>query len=55
MQPKEHWEQLYSSKSVDEVSWFQEHAALSLKLIRDAGIALTAPIIDVGGRGIDVG
>lgn len=49
MQPKEHWEQVYSSKSVDEVSWFQEHAALSLKLIRDAGVALTAPIIDVGG------
>lgn len=49
MQPKEHWEQLYSSKSVDEVSWFQEHAALSVKLIRDAGVALTAPIIDVGG------
>lgn len=49
MQPKEHWEQVYSSKSVDEVSWFQEHAALSLKLIRDAGVAQTAPIIDVGG------
>ncbi|MDP3813676.1 class I SAM-dependent methyltransferase [Pseudomonas sp.] len=49
MQPKEHWEQVYSSKAVDEVSWFQEHAALSLKLIRDAGVPLTASIIDVGG------
>ncbi len=49
MQSKDHWEQVYSTKAVDEVSWFQEHAELSLKLIRDAGIALTASIIDVGG------
>lgn len=49
MQSKEHWEKVYSTKATDEVSWFQEHAALSLKLIRDAGVSLTASIIDVGG------
>jgi 2-polyprenyl-3-methyl-5-hydroxy-6-metoxy-1,4-benzoquinol methylase len=43
-----HWESVYSSKSVDEVSWFQPHAASSLRLIKgcaDRG----AHIIDVGG------
>lgn len=49
MQPKEHWEQVYESKPTDTVSWFQEHAAQSLRLIRDTGVPLTASVIDVGG------
>jgi len=49
MQPKEHWEKVYTTKSATQVSWFQEHAALSLKLIREAGIGPSASIIDVGG------
>ena len=49
MQSKEHWEQVYSSKSVDRVSWYQEHAEQSLRLIRATGVPLTASIIDVGG------
>ncbi|MEB0008350.1 class I SAM-dependent methyltransferase [Pseudomonas sp. RTB3] len=49
MQSKEHWENVYTTKAADEVSWFQEHAALSLKLIREAGVPPTASIIDVGG------
>lgn len=46
---KTHWEKVYSTKASTEVSWFQEHAALSLKLIRDAGTPTSAAIIDVGG------
>lgn len=49
MQSKKHWENVYSTKAATEVSWFQEHAALSLRLIREAGIASSASIIDVGG------
>jgi len=49
MQSKDHWEKVYTDKAIDEVSWFQEHAALSLKLIRDADMPPTASIIDVGG------
>ncbi len=49
MQPKEHWEQLYSSKADNNVSWFQEHAELSLRLIRETGIPKSAAIIDIGG------
>ena len=49
MEPKEHWEKVYNAKAPTEVSWFQEHAELSLKLIRDAAIPMSASIIDVGG------
>jgi hypothetical protein len=40
VQSKEHWEQVYSSKNADEVSWFQKHAALSLRIIRDNDVAV---------------
>lgn len=49
MQSKEHWEKVYSTKSSDAVSWFQEHAEESLKLIRGTGVPYSAAIIDVGG------
>lgn len=46
---KSHWEKVYHTKASTEVSWFQEHAELSLKLIREAGTPASAAIIDVGG------
>jgi 2-polyprenyl-3-methyl-5-hydroxy-6-metoxy-1,4-benzoquinol methylase len=49
MQPKSHWEKVYSSKASTAVSWFQEHAERSLQLIRDTGVARSGAIIDVGG------
>lgn len=49
MQSKEHWENIYSTKATDAVSWFQEHAEYSLRLIRGTGVPLSASIIDVGG------
>jgi ubiquinone/menaquinone biosynthesis C-methylase UbiE len=49
MQPKDHWEQVYATKEPDQVSWFQEHAAQSLRLINMSGLPRTASVIDVGG------
>lgn len=49
MDRKQHWEQIYTSKVSDSVSWFQQHAALSVRLIHDTGLAKQAAIIDVGG------
>lgn len=49
MPSKQHWEKVYSTKSATEVSWFQQHAELSLQLILDANTSPTASIIDVGG------
>jgi SAM-dependent methyltransferase len=49
MQPKEHWERVYTTKPTDGVSWFQDHAEQSLRLIRGTGAPLSAAVIDVGG------
>jgi SAM-dependent methyltransferase len=47
MDRKAHWEGIYSSKSEQEVSWFQPDPSRSLELIRAA--------LPEGGRVIDVG
>ncbi len=46
---QEHWENVYTSKQPDAVSWFQEHATHSLDLIRSSSPSFDANIIDVGG------
>mgnify|MGYP001198630666 CR=1 FL=1 len=46
---KTHWEKIYSTKSSDDVSWFQPEPTRSLALIRDSGISKDQAIIDVGG------
>lgn len=49
MQRKEHWERVYSTRQITEVSWFQEHAVRSLRLIEATAVPKSAAIIDVGG------
>jgi len=46
---KAHWENVYTTKSEKEVSWFQENPAPSLELIALAGLSADAAIIDIGG------
>lgn len=46
---KRHWEKVYQTKQADQVSWFQEHAELSLQFIRNTGVAKNGHIMDVGG------
>jgi hypothetical protein len=43
-----HWENVYSSKPANEVSWFQPEARLSLELIAARRLAPDAAILDVG-------
>lgn len=49
MELKEHWEKVYAEKSDLEVSWYQESPAISLELIKEAGLGKSASIIDIGG------
>ena len=49
MHAKTHWEGIYSTKQMTEVSWFQEHSDVSLDLIGRTGIGKGGLIIDVGG------
>lgn len=49
MNKKAHWENVYSTKPHDQVSWFREHLDNSLQLIMRTGVEKDAAIIDVGG------
>lgn len=46
---KRHWENIYQTKKLTEVSWFQPTPETSLDLIQKTGVLKTARIIDVGG------
>ena len=49
MNPKEHWEGVYTRLQPQQVSWFQPEARLSLELIQRARPDRATRIIDVGG------
>jgi len=49
MSKKEHWDNIYSTKSLEEVSWHQPIPKISLDFILSLGFAKDSPIIDVGG------
>jgi ubiquinone/menaquinone biosynthesis C-methylase UbiE len=46
---KKHWENIYHTKELKDVSWFQQTPLTSLNFIEEPGIPKTAKIIDVGG------
>lgn len=46
---KEHWETVYSTKKVDEVSWYQPVPETSLQFLAGSGLTRDAKIMDVGG------
>lgn len=49
MTTKDHWENVYQTKAVDEVSWYRPHLEISLSLIGSAAPDTARAIIDVGG------
>ncbi|WP_336517853.1 class I SAM-dependent methyltransferase [Pollutibacter soli] len=44
-----HWEEVYRTKTSDQVSWTQEKPLISLELIHSFELPLSAKIIDIGG------
>lgn len=46
---KTHWEDIYSSKKLEEISWYQPHPDTSLVLLDDCNLPKNARIIDIGG------
>jgi SAM-dependent methyltransferase len=46
---KSHWETIYSTKSEQEVSWFQEYPKTSMMFLELFDLPLDANIIDIGG------
>lgn len=46
---KAHWDNVYETKSPEQVSWTQERPDLSLKFIEEVQLKKDAKIIDIGG------
>lgn len=49
MTTQAHWENVYQTKAVDDVSWYRPHLEVSLRLIADAAPDASSAVIDVGG------
>lgn len=49
MDPKQHWEHIYTTKRATEVSWFQTDPHVSLAFIRRVAPDVHTTIADVGG------
>lgn len=46
---KDHWNNIYATKAVDAVSWYQNVPAVSLDIIKSLSLEKSSPIIDIGG------
>ncbi len=46
---KAHWERIYETKKLSEVSWYQPIPKTSLRFFNDLNVSKTAKVIDVGG------
>ncbi|MEY4595175.1 MAG: hypothetical protein RIQ47_1585 [Bacteroidota bacterium] len=46
---KKHWDNIYQTKALDEVSWYQPTPTTSLEIMKQFNIPLSAKIIDIGG------
>jgi len=46
---KKHWENIYQTKQLNEVSWFQPTPETSLSFFKTLNVPTTAKIIDIGG------
>ena len=49
MKIKQHWENIYNTKSEEELSWFQSYPKNSMDFVALFDLLLTANIIDIGG------
>lgn len=46
---KSHWESIYQTKDLNEVSWYQPKPETSLQFIQELNLDKSAKIIDIGG------
>ncbi|MBM2830693.1 MAG: methyltransferase [Gammaproteobacteria bacterium] len=49
MNLKNHWERAYSTKPAERLGWYKPHLQTSLTWIKELGLRMDAPILDVGG------
>ncbi len=49
MDRQAHWDEVYTTRLAEELSWFQQQPALSIELIERVGAGPAAALVDVGG------
>jgi 2-polyprenyl-3-methyl-5-hydroxy-6-metoxy-1,4-benzoquinol methylase len=49
MDLKQHWEKVYNTKQLNEVSWYQPSPKESLQFFQELNIPKNASVIDIGG------
>lgn len=49
MERAAHWSRLYTTKTEQEVSWFEPLPAISLEMLESAGLTAESCVLDVGG------
>lgn len=49
MTKEDHWEQIYSTKLIKQLGWYEPHLQTSLNWIKEFNLSVNAPIIDIGG------
>lgn len=46
---KKHWENIYQTKALKDMSWFQHKPGTSLGFFKQLDVPITAKVIDIGG------
>ena len=49
MEPRDHWNRVYTTKSDEEVSWFEPLPTISVQMLKAAGVTPESCVVDVGG------
>jgi 2-polyprenyl-3-methyl-5-hydroxy-6-metoxy-1,4-benzoquinol methylase len=49
MDRHEHWQRVYTTRAEEDVSWFEQLPAVSLRFIEAAGLTRETCVLDVGG------
>jgi len=49
MHPKDHWEQVYTTRLAEKLGWYKPRLDTSLAWIEELGLDRSSPLIDVGG------
>lgn len=49
MDLQEHWNRVYTTKSDEELSWFESVPAASIRMLKAAGLTSESCVLDVGG------
>jgi len=47
--PSKHWENVYATKALEQVSWYQSIPTTSLEFVKQFNLPTDAKIIDIGG------